>query len=390
MPKLLKKKTAVRTNMVLHTKNCGHQCEINWTIDNVLQFPKEDFITKVNLGRSCKTRLNFIVKVRYKNYFTDFLLGIQRTDQKDRDIRVLCNMCIKNSKDDVYIRAKSNLVFKMLKTESDLIWVTDIKFADPDYIENTRLLTENDLKRDSSDTLRKLASKGLIVWDKENRNMLYSLLGHSITIKGNIKVFACCVNLRATPINGNTSTEVETELVKTELMKDFERAFETRQFSDITLKLKVGSVRAHRFVLATRSPVFKKILEDTSGDGSNNEITIHDMTKSVLVNFLYYLYCGFIGIVQWDMLMQLYEVADRYQVHSLKKLCRCVMISDLKDRRVCKALQFADKHNDSDLSKSIKIYMKNNFHRLQKTAQWESFRSEAPDLAFDVYKFITN
>ncbi|GFV41089.1 BTB domain-containing protein [Trichonephila clavipes] len=386
MPKRVRKIKTVRTNMVLHTRNSGHECEINWTIDNVLKFPEEEFILKIDLGRSCKTRLNFIVQILYKDYFSDLALGIERTDKTSRDIKVLCNVSIENSKGDVYTCTKSNLVFKKTKTDPELNWFTDIKFADPDNTNNTRSLTENDFKSDSSDNLRKLATKELIVWDEENRNILYILRGHSITIKGMIKVFACCVNLRATPINDNRLTEVETEVVKTEVMEDFEKAFESRQFSDITLKLNAGSVQAHKFVLAARSPVFKELLENSEGV---NELTINNITKSVLVNFLYYLYSGIIGTVQWDMLMQLYEVADRFQVDSLKQSCRCSMISNLKDRRACKTLQFAHKHKDSKLSNSVKVYMKNNFHRLQKTVCWESFRAESPDLAFDVYKFVT-
>ncbi|GFR19683.1 BTB domain-containing protein [Trichonephila clavata] len=386
MPKLLKKKNTVRTKMVLHTRNSGHECEINWTIDNVLQFPEEEFISKIDLGRSCKTRLNFIVQVLYKDYFSDLSLGIERTDKSNRDIKVLCNVSIENSKGEVYTRAKSNLVFKKIKTDPELQWFTDIKFVDPDHTNNTRSMTEKDFKSDSSENLRKLATKGLIVWDEENRNILYTLRGHSITIKGRIKVFACCVNLRATPINDDRSTEVVTEVVKTEVMKDFEKAFESRQFSDITLKLNGSSVQAHKFVLAARSPVFKELLENSEGE---SELTINNMTKSVLVNFLYYLYSGIVGTVQWDMLMQLYEVAERFQVDSLKKSCRCSIISNLKDRRACETLQFAHKHKDSDLSNSVKIYMKNNFHKLQKTVYWESFRAESPNLAFDVYKFVT-
>ncbi|GFY70350.1 BTB domain-containing protein [Trichonephila inaurata madagascariensis] len=230
MPKCVKKKTTVRTNIVLHTRHSGHECEINWTIDNVLQFPEEEFISKIDLGRSCKTRLNFTVQVLYKDYFSDLALGIERTDKTSRDIKVLCNVSIENSQGDAYTRTKSNLVFKKTKTDPELNWFTDIKFVDPDHTNNTRSLTENDFKSDSSESLRKLATKELIVWDEENRNILYILRGHSITIKGMIKVFACCVNLRATPINENRSTEVETEVIKTEVMKTTKKLLKVVSF----------------------------------------------------------------------------------------------------------------------------------------------------------------
>ncbi|GFT98063.1 protein maternal effect lethal 26, partial [Nephila pilipes] len=195
---------------------------------------------------------------------------------------------------------------------------------------------------------------------------------------------------KSTPINKNRSREVEPEVVKTEIMKDFEKAFESRQFCDITLKLKGGSVRAHKFVLAARSPVFKTLLEDTSCTGNASEIIINDLTKSVLINLLYYLYCGIIGTVQWDMLIQLYEVAGRYQVDSLKQNCRDVIVSNLSDKRACKVLQFADKHKDHELVKSVTSYMKNNFYKLRETDHWKLFREESPGLAFDVYKSVTD
>ncbi|GFU01942.1 BTB domain-containing protein, partial [Nephila pilipes] len=205
MPKLPKKKQTVSTNMILHTRNCGHECKLNWIIENVLQFPNEELSSKLDLGRSCRTRLDVIVKVRYKNHFTVITIRLQRADHKDRDIKVLCDISIKNSKGDVYNRTKSSLVFEKLKTDSESHWLTEVKFADLDYVTNT--VTESELKGDN-DRLRKLVSKGLLVWDEAKRNILFSLLGHSITVEGTIKVFACCVNLKSTPINKNRSREV--------------------------------------------------------------------------------------------------------------------------------------------------------------------------------------
>ncbi|GBN11038.1 hypothetical protein AVEN_50962-1 [Araneus ventricosus] len=389
MPRFKKKRMLSKQTMIMHTKNPGHVCEIEWKIDNVLKFPDETFTSKVNLGRGCRTHLNLLIKVSENEYYSDFYMGYERTDKQKTAIRVSFDLELVNSKGDVCMRKKASF---SPKTAHKCQRVLKIKFADPEYFESATKLTEDELRESDDDVLKNLVSHGFVVWDKDSLHKLYSLPEDSITVKGSVKVFACCVPLKTKPINESSSEDISMEMAKSELSNHLRSAFvsviESGQFTDITLWFQEESVRAHKFILSARSPKFKRLLEPNSEGNSVSEIVIKDIEMSDFLHFLQYLYSGIVGKVNWEALEKLYEAAIIFEVNSLLEQCKCKLIRNLKDRRACRALLFAEKHKDEDIKKATINFIKNIYFRYKNTIYWTSFRDDHPGLATEVMNCV--
>ncbi|CAL1285802.1 unnamed protein product [Larinioides sclopetarius] len=389
MSRFKRKLKLSKQTMIMHTKNPGHVCEIEWKIDNVLKFPDETFISKVNLGRGCRTNLNIIIEVKESECYSDFYMGYERTDKRATAIRVIFDVQLVNSKGDVYLKKKVGF---SPKTAHKCQRILKIRLADPDYFESAMKLTENELQEADDDVLKNLVSLGLVVLDQRSLHKLYSLPDDTITVKGSVKVFACCVPLRAKPINESSSECTSSALDKSELMEHLHIAFlngiESGQFTDATLWIGEESVSAHKFILSARSPKFKKLFEPDSEGNSISEIVIRGTEKSVFLHFLQYLYTGIIGEVKWGALEKLYEAAIEFEVSSLLEQCKSKIISELKDRRACRALLFADKHKDEDIKKATINFIKDIYFRYKNTNYWISFRDDYPGLATEVMNSV--
>ncbi|KAF8789298.1 Speckle-type POZ protein B like protein [Argiope bruennichi] len=304
---------------------------------------------------------------------------------------VVFNLQLVNSEGNVYIQKKVRFSHK---ASHKSIRFLKIKFADPDYFSSATKLTEGEIREPDDDILKNMVSHELVAWDKESVHMLYSLPGGSITIKGCVKVFACCVPLKTTPISQNSSENSSEETKQSELIDHLRYAFtdaiENGQFTDFSFHIQDEVVRAHKFILSARSPKFKTLLQPNSEGFSENEITIRDIEKKCFLHFLHYLYTGIVGVVKWDTVEKLYETAIKYEVNSLLEHCRRVMMSSLVDRRACRALLFANKHKDEELKKASINFIRDIFKKFKDTDFWISFRKDNPGLALEVVNCVVD
>ncbi|GIY81268.1 protein maternal effect lethal 26 [Caerostris darwini] len=378
--KYRQKRNRFKRNLILHTKNPGHECKIAWTIENVLNFPDERLVSKIDLGR-CKTKLNLVVKIKSYDNYSEFSVRFLRDDNTKKAIQIICDLSAENLNGDIYVQEKLNIKPKALNSSKFL----KIKFADPEYFTMSDPLNEKNLI-EPSDILRNLASKHLVMYDAETLSKLYLLTDDTIVVKGTIKVFACCI---PKSMKQSVITDLPSQIIRTDLVKDFENAFESGQYTDITLKIGDKIVRSHKFILSARSPILKSYLEQISGTDTESEICIDDIEYDVFLIFLRYLYVGIVGQVTYKVLTKLYEASVRYHVDSLKQHCSHYLISNLEEKRVYKMLLWAHNHKYDDLKKSVMNYMKDHFLRLRDTDVWKSFFKDYPNLDFEVTKLFS-
>ncbi|KAG2585088.1 hypothetical protein PVAP13_6KG356206, partial [Panicum virgatum] len=100
--------------------------------------------------------------------------------------------------------------------------------------------------------------------------------------------------------------------------------------SDVSFVVDGEEFRAHRAVLAARSPVFKAQLLGSMADGKMASITLHDLAPATFKLMLRFIYTDAFpedGLLTWDAptatekLQDLLAVADRYALDRLKLMC---------------------------------------------------------------------
>ena len=93
------------------------------------------------------------------------------------------------------------------------------------------------------------------------------------------------------------------------------------QFTDIKFHVGDRIFNAHKMIVAARSPVMMAMFMSDMTESKTNNVKIDDCDPAVFERFLAFLYTGKLD-ESANHLEQLYAVADKYQVDTLKNLCQ--------------------------------------------------------------------
>nr|XP_042902791.1 protein maternal effect lethal 26 [Parasteatoda tepidariorum] len=148
------------------------------------------------------------------------------------------------------------------------------------------------------------------------------------------------------------------------LCSDFKKLFDSKEMADVTITVDGVSLLAHKFVLVTRSPVFKAMFDNDCLESNTKTIQITDADASIFKNFLKYLYCSEIGDKSYDMVLNLYVLADKYAVDGLKEDSRDILESELNEGTVCQLLEMSHLFRDETLSEKAVDFFKQHFSAL--------------------------
>ncbi|XP_074303396.1 BTB/POZ domain-containing protein At1g55760-like [Silene latifolia] len=128
-------------------------------------------------------------------------------------------------------------------------------------------------------------------------------------------------------------------------------------YTDITINTSDGSGRAHRAVLAARSPVFQTMFAHDLQDKEYSTINISDMSVESCQAFLSYIY-GTIDPNDFrSHRLALLHAADKYDVSDLKEACHESLLEDIDAKNVLESLQNAALYQLPELKDNCLKYL---------------------------------
>ncbi|KAL7289831.1 hypothetical protein TKK_0016230 [Trichogramma kaykai] len=161
------------------------------------------------------------------------------------------------------------------------------------------------------------------------------------------------------------------ELLAEERLKTLD-AFETcllsseaeDESSDVTLRASCGrSLRAHKFVLSSRSPVFRAMFRQKMLEASSSQVEVADMDYQVLRELLRFMYAARVeGLDDDGLVAGLLDAAEKYQVQGLKDVCVEHLRRGLRIDNVIDMLQLCNRYELRELkarvTKLVALYAK--------------------------------
>jgi len=121
--------------------------------------------------------------------------------------------------------------------------------------------------------------------------------------------------------------------------------------ADVTLAVQGEVFRAHRVVLAARSPVFMAELYGQMKEKATDRIAIDGMQPVVFRALLHFVYTDTLrlpgdldGDDYREMVRHLLEAADRYAMERLKLICESILCRSVDGATVETTLALADRH----------------------------------------------
>ncbi|GBM23314.1 TD and POZ domain-containing protein 3 [Araneus ventricosus] len=378
------------SNVIMRTENPVHEGDLKWVIGNACQFSRRLISSNFSLQRECEPEFQIVAKfnVRFPDvHVVNVNVGIQRIDSGDKSVYVTADAQILNTSGDVYCRKE--VIFNCASGGAPFYIFSEM------FSDSTSKLTppgfpglKTGISSDDIDEFFHLRVKNLIT-AHGNVNRIFVLPTDALVVKILIKTYGCCIVTNKEDVTDEPERQTPKSHVY-QLLNDFKNAYQHQELTDIELVVGERTIRAHKFVLQARSPVFRNMFKHELEETTAGTIQIDDVDYTVLQALIWYLYTAVVLKLSYDDLCDLYEAADKYQVHSLQKECAEILKSSLGADTACRILVLADMHNDSLLRQQTVDYIWRNFAEVKDTEDWELTMRSHQRVASDVLEKVCN
>ncbi|CAL5005166.1 unnamed protein product [Urochloa decumbens] len=178
--------------------------------------------------------------------------------------------------------------------------------------------------------------------------------------------------------------------------KHFGALLDSMDGADVLFTIDGDMFRAHRAVLAARSPVFKAELLGSMAEATMPNITLHDIAPATFRVMLQFVYTDALpadselGGSPSEMMKHLLAAADRYALDRLKLICAQKLWEDVSVDSVAATLSFAEMHSCPELkSKCIEFFaMGENFKKAVLTKGFVQLVQQFPSIVDELREKI--
>ncbi|XP_065200076.1 speckle-type POZ protein B-like [Planococcus citri] len=200
-----------------------------------------------------------------------------------------------------------------------------------------------------------------------------------LTIFCEVSVLADCVN-----VSGQTNS-VQFRVPKCKLSQDLGVLLEDQKLTDVVLSVGGKEFRAHKAILAARSPVFAAMFEHNMKEKRLNKVVITDVTDEVLREMLRFIYTGKVQNLA-TMADSLLAAADKYDLERLKVMCEEALCGSMTTDNAANILILADLHNAEQLKAQTIEYINSHASEVIDTASWKVLIQSHPYLIAEVFR----
>ncbi|XP_023549750.1 BTB/POZ domain-containing protein At3g56230 isoform X2 [Cucurbita pepo subsp. pepo] len=184
----------------------------------------------------------------------------------------------------------------------------------------------------------------------------------------------------------NREEELEEKIV---YLGEFSAAFRHRIHTDIELKSGFAaspSVSAHRALLATRSEIFKNLLESDGCKAAPMEaITLPELSHEEVESLLEFLYGG--DLAEEKLEKHVYSLAlaaDKYDIPYLQKFCKRYMLRSMNCDNALDVLEIAEVCSCRALKENALDFIVRNMDEIVFSSGFEAFALKNPHLSVQV------
>ncbi|XP_035218023.1 speckle-type POZ protein-like B [Stegodyphus dumicola] len=154
---------------------------------------------------------------------------------------------------------------------------------------------------------------------------------------------------------------------------DLRNLYRSGNLSDINITVGSKTFWAHKYILCSRSSVFRKMFETSEITPKMDTVTVSDIDPDIMDEILLFMYSGCLEKPLKETVEQLYIAAYRFDVSTLKEKCSSFLKANLNAENAGKILQLAEEHSDCDLQKcALRVtfgYGKKSANRKKRTGR---------------------
>ena len=190
------------------------------------------------------------------------------------------------------------------------------------------------------------------------------------------------------------------------LPDDLEDIFKSQEFSDVTIYANGREFKAHKAILAARSPMFRGMFSHEMKETKYNRVEVTDVDPDVLEEMLRFIYTGKSTLEQrlqikepkdqkeqekeQHLAIELLQAANKYQLDRLKLICEEALYKTLSAESVAEILSLADLYNAAQLKNQAIEFISIHATEVIETDGWNRMVRENPHLVAEVFKALAH
>ncbi|KAH0506053.1 Speckle-type POZ protein [Microtus ochrogaster] len=167
------------------------------------------------------------------------------------------------------------------------------------------------------------------------------------------------------------------------LVDELGELWENSLFTDCCLVVADQEFRAHKAILAARSPVFRAMFEHDMEESRTNLIEIHDLQPEVFKAMMDFIYTGKEPDLH-SMADAMLAAADKYGLERLKLMCESSLCKDLSVENAAHTLLLADLHGSVHLKSRAMDFITAHASEVFQTLSWKTVVHSYPHLVVEV------
>jgi len=173
------------------------------------------------------------------------------------------------------------------------------------------------------------------------------------------------------------------------MMDDLENAFKEKNSFDVTVNCGDASFKCSKFMLTTRSRVFKAMFQHDTKENQTNVVNIKDIDPKVLEEIVRYVHTGDSPNIK-VLTKELLGAADFYQLDQLKDYCQEVLSETLNAENSIEILILSDMHSAVKLRKDALKYISENMKSVSESCDWKKKLADYPLLMAEIIESLMN
>ncbi|XP_016841032.1 TD and POZ domain-containing protein 5 [Nasonia vitripennis] len=202
--------------------------------------------------------------------------------------------------------------------------------------------------------------------------------------------------IRAIPktveVSGQTSSSqqvsINNQTYSRKMADDFFNLLEDENFSDITIVVEQNEIRAHKAILAARSPVFASLIMENSSvancSGNSSTIEVKDVKPKIFKKLLQYIYTDKVDGIDSTIAKDLLVAAITYDLKQLKATCENILYNSIGIDNAVEILDIADQYYIPALRSQAKNFLIEHRAFLMHTSAFKKLIQSKPHLISEV------
>ena len=158
------------------------------------------------------------------------------------------------------------------------------------------------------------------------------------------------------------------------IRKELHTLYKEEVLTDITIKCGGQEFKAHKAVLASQSPVLRKMFEVDMKEKHTNVVEISDIDDpAVMSSLLAYIYTGNASDLSQHV-KELLNAANKYELPRLFSMCESELKKKLQVSSVVETLIWADLHNCKELKSACLRFIRCCPSAVKETCGWQHLK----------------